>query len=413
MRGKQELAPWVQCFLDLVCDGIHGLQSEPVIRQLQNLSPEEHKLLLQLSKLHNLPLVGERIYRAMGSEASPKGLKQDLMQIMGFQANASQRLHHLLKEFEKDNIPALVVKGIVCRSLYPIPELRPSTDEDVYVKPEDTQKAENVLMRLGFTQAAGENPEGPVHTWASGALRVELHSRLLEEDGMPAQIPQGIFANCMDRRVHIAIEGCKVPTLCHQEHFLYLVLHYYKHFLSGGVGIRQISDLCLYARKYENEISWPAVWQEIRAMGLECLVWNLRDIGIRYLGMKETLMPNGPTELLADSYDLLTDTLDAGIFGSSTAERKHSSTMTIRAAKKGSKGSGKITAALFPPAKDLKGRFSYLKKHPWLLPVAWCSRAFGYLREGKNVTRRASQAADIGQQRLELLEKYGLLERQC
>lgn len=410
MEKDGELLPGSQCFLGLLCDGIHNRQTAFVIEQLQSLSREELTQLMHLSKLHNLPLVGEQICRVLGRDTAAKGFREDLIKIMGIQANATQRLLFLLKELEHNGIPALVVKGVVCRSLYPIPELRPSTDEDVYVEPEYTQRAEEVLKALGFVRAEGENPNSAVHTWSSGVLRVELHSGLLEDGGVPQIIPKELFDDSMSRRIYISFDGHLIPTLSHQEHFLYLILHYYKHFLSGGIGIRQISDICLYAQKYEGEISWTDVWQTLKTMSLDRLVWNLRDIGIRYLGMDETYMPCGPVEYTPDSLDLLMDTLDAGVFGSSTVERKHSSNMTIRAAKKGSKKSGGICAALFPPAKDLKGRFSYLEKHPWLLPIAWCSRVFGYFKEGKNVAGRASRSADIGQRRLELMEKYGLLE---
>ncbi len=409
-RPETVLLPAVQCFLALLNDGLHGKNSSEASDLLNRLSDGEFAVIMQLSKLHNLPLVGERIYKTLGAASRCQGLKQDLMQTIAYQANATQRLLMLLRELENEKVPALVVKGAVCRGLYPIPELRPSTDEDVYVEPEYTQAAEEVLNRLGFSRTDEGKANDPVHTWSCGTLRVELHSSLLDEGGIPGKIPTDLFGDAFTRREYIVVEGHRIPTLSHQEHFVYLILHYYKHFLSGGIGVRQICDICLYAQRYEQEINWGQVWKSLEEMGLEVLVWNLRDIGIRYLDMEDTLMPEGPTHLMADSLDLLADTLEAGVFGSSTIERKHSSSMTIRAAKTGKKNAGGVGAALFPTAKSLKGRYPYLEKHTWLLPVAWCSRAFGYLKEGKNVTRRASQAADIGQQRLELLEKYGILD---
>ena len=110
---------------------------------------------------------------------------------------------------------------------------------------------------------------------------------------------------------------------------------------------------------------------------------------------------------------LLLDMLDAGVFGASTMERKHSSHMTIQAASAQSRRAGTLWTALFPPARSLQGRFPYLRRWPWLLPAAWCARGFGYLREGRDAGGRAATAARIGRQRLELLEQYGLLDRKA
>ena len=114
----------------------------------------------------------------------------------------------------------------------------------------------------------------------------------------------------------------------------------------------------------------------------------------------------------ADSGALLLDMLDAGVFGASTMERKHSGHMTIQAASAQSRRAGTLWTALFPPARSLQGRFPYLRRWPWLLPAAWCARGFGYLREGRR-RRPAATAARIGRQRLEPLEQYGLLDRKA
>ena len=70
---------------------------------------------------------------------------------------------------------------------------------------------------------------------------------------------------------------------------------------------------------------------------------------------------------------------------------------------------GFLTAA-FPSAKALEGRYPWLKKQPWLLPVAWTSRMAGYLRETRR--RPDSSLADalkIGTERVELLKRYDIL----
>ena len=120
-------------------------------------------------------------------------------------------------------------------------------------------------------------------------------------------------------------------------------------------------------------------------MHLERLVWNMMDLGVRYLGLAPHMVWGPPELPKADSEALLLDILDAGVFGSSTMERKHSSLITIRAASDGRGREGTLGSAIFPPAASLAGRYPYLRKWPCLLPVAWCARGLGYLKEGRNV----------------------------
>ena len=66
--------------------------------------------------------------------------------------------------------------------------------------------------------------------------------------------------------------------------------------------------------------------------------------------------------------------------------RKHSSNITldaISAQKAGKKARGALFSSLFPAAQQLEGRFPYLKKHPYLLPIAWGSRLLQYGASGK------------------------------
>lgn len=123
--------------------------------------------------------------------------------------------------------------------------------------------------------------------------------------------------------------------------------------------------------------------------------------------MEAELLP-APGELgEADSAALLRDILDAGVFGGSTMERRHSGNITIQAAKSGKKKS--VLSAVFPSADSLKGRYPYLRRHPWLLPAAWFSRGVTYLRQDPNAVANGVDSARIGKQRVALLEKYGII----
>jgi hypothetical protein len=69
----------------------------------------------------------------------------------------------------------------------------------------------------------------------------------------------------------------------------------------------------------------------------------------------------------------------------------------------------------FPAAKTLENRYKYLKKSPYLLPIAWIQRIL-YGRFGKKVkfTRMLSDindAMEFSEERLKWLRKLGLNDK--
>ena len=88
---------------------------------------------------------------------------------------------------------------------------------------------------------------------------------------------------------------------------------------------------------------------------------------------------------------------------------------TLTAVADQNRGRGKrsgILKSLFPSAGALEKRYPYLKKYPFLLPVAWGARIVHYgseIRSSRNNT--AAGAVKIGTRRVELLKQYGILDR--
>ncbi len=69
---------------------------------------------------------------------------------------ATQSLLTLTRALEQASVPALVIKCAVCRSLYPSPDLRPSSDEDILIPPESPVRGGSGLETLGYRLAKEE-----------------------------------------------------------------------------------------------------------------------------------------------------------------------------------------------------------------------------------------------------------------
>ena len=86
----------------------------------------------------------------------------------------------LCRALRDASLQALVVKGILCRSLYPKPDLRPSADEDLYVRAKEFVPLRDLLLSLGF-QPLGDtarDTEETAYRDPGSGLYVEVHRHL-------------------------------------------------------------------------------------------------------------------------------------------------------------------------------------------------------------------------------------------
>lgn len=356
--------------------------------------------VLEKAEQHNiLSLVGPLVLEALpeledGARLRSHIKKQVLRQIM-----ASSALVQVTEKLEEAHIPYLLVKGAYCRSIYPNPAHRSSSDEDILVPEPYFHQAEKLLLTMGY-QRGQEGEESDVHSFFSAMLHLELHRSLTDHAGLE---------QCLEKKLadpdRFSLDGSMIRTLPPQEHFLYLTAHFYKHFLAGGVGIRQVADMVMVAQ--QGNIRWQQVWEQLQNMGTDVLICGVLEIGESYLGLTNVPIPAQVRAKSPGPEPLLADIMDAGVFGASTMERKHSSLMTLEAVQ-GRKKSAVLRTA-FPKGAQLVHRYPYLKARPWLLPVAWGSRMAAYLREGKNPAKRAAESTAVGKKRVELLRQYGLL----
>lgn len=313
----------------------------------------------------------------------------------------------------------LVVKGRVCAALYPLSDSRLSSDDDVFIPAEEFRACLDELISLGLTiDDPDKGIEGAYEVSLSGSpspgnvqarVHIELHRYLFN----PCDVIFGDFNRYFDDAFTHQTEypDAGVFSMPPEEHLLYLILHAYKHFVSRGVGVRQFCDIGLWAYRHRGVIDSEKLRLCCREARAEVFAAAVFDIAREYLGIP---VPSELTELPEgiSSLPLLCDSLDGGIYGSSSDIRLHSSTVTLDAVASDRNGvKSSPLRSVFPPLDYMVGSFPYLKKHPALLPLSWASRI---LRYASGLSHRcnpksASDSLRLGKERAELLRLYGII----
>lgn len=412
------MEPIYELFLEAVRCALQDRQ----VNWTADVSPEQMSRVLSLAEQHHiLPLVFEAIF-ACPAATNMDGVlfmqcKRTTVQSVLVQAMKTEEFLALNRHLRQHGITPVVVKGIICRNLYPRPDYRSSGDEDVLCGEHQFRACHSAMIDFGMEASAStlDSYEVPYRKDDS-ALYIELHKTLFTKESDIFSDCNRFFDDCFDRLIEVDIQGDPVATLNHTDHMLYLILHAFKHFLHAGFGIRQVCDMVLYANAFGSQIDWDYVQTKCRGLRADRFAAALFDIGEKHLAFspEKAHYPYSWRHMEADGDALLADLLDGGIYGSSDLSRVHSSNMTLNAVsadKKGKKSKGNLLKTVFPPANKLEHRFPYLRRAPILLPVAWASRIFGYAKE--SLSEPESSASDIirtGSQRIELLRQYDIID---
>ncbi len=411
-----------QLFLEALRESLRGGH----VHWENPLSTQDWAALFGLAQEHQvLPMIFEAAYACPAAQSADARLmqmaKRQTMQSVMMQAMKTSEFLVLMKHLRDAGLTPCVVKGIVCRELYPHPDHRISGDEDVLIPPEQFARCHEAMLAFGMqpldTQQEVQNAHEIPYGRPGSPLYIELHKHLFPPENDAYGDFNRFFADVHAHTTEIVVDGVPLMTLSPTDHFFYLICHAFKHFLHSGFGIRQVCDIVLFAGRYGQEIDWTAVLENCREIRAEQFAAALLKIGRKYLSFE----PNAAgclqawQEIAGGYCRMLDDLLSSGVFGDASMSRKHSSTMTLNAVaadRRGRKAGGNVLRTLFPGRSTLVGRYPFLRTKPWLLPLAWVLRIVHYAGEhrGAGTDNRAAESLRIGSERVELLRRYGIIK---
>ena len=302
----------------------------------------------------------------------------------------------------------IVVKGQLCSRLYPLKDHRISADDDLLIPDGEFMACHEQLLTNGLTTDTPVDELATAdevsYTKEGSPLYIELHRHLFDSAEDAHDELNHFFADLNP----VEMDG--LLTMPPHEHLLYLLLHAYKHFVRSGIGLRQFCDIGLWAWEYHDEIDWQRLHEQCESVHAATFAAAAFRIARDYLGIDFDLPM--PWDASIDVEPLLHDTLCGGVYGSNDLTRLHSSTVTLNAVKASRTGEkSSVLRTVFPKREYLERRYPYLKKRPYLLPVAWVQRIAHYAREKQSGTdNSASGSIKLGKERIELMKRYGIMD---
>ena len=358
-----------------------------------------------------LPIVFEAVRKTLAAAENAAlfaAVKQQVIAQVLNQTMRASEFSGLYQTLRAAGLHPVVVKGQLCSRLYPLRDHRISADDDILIPDGEFLACHEQLLANGLTTdtPADEFPTADEvsYTKKGSPLYIELHRHLFDSAEDAHDELNHFFADLNP----VEIDGfLAMPP---HEHLLYLILHAYKHFVRSGIGLRQFCDIGLWARAYHAEIDWQRLHDQCASVHAATFAAAAFRIARDDLGIEFDLP--APWDGSIDVEPLLHDSLCGGVYGSNDLTRLHSSTVTLNAVKASRTGEkSSVLRTVFPKCEYLERRYPYLKKRPYLLPVAWAQRLVRYAGEKKTgADSSASGSIKLAKERIELMKQYDIME---
>lgn len=337
-------------FINFISSSVFGIPCD--------LCDPDYEKIVHLAQCHGvLNMLGDAIAKLPISlrpeESILKYLKKAAFSAAVRSNIQGEELEVLKDIFRNNGIAAILLKGAVLKDLYLQSEHRHMSDIDILIGQGQGELINRILCNLGWTCLRFDNGSTDIYISDSG-MKYEIH-RDVSDEGFNE--PTVVFLENLVTHAECRTAG--FANLPYEEHYAYILCHFVKHLLNGGIGVRQVMDIYLCRKKWEfDEEKLNRLLAELELTEFAATIERLAN---HWFGNGEG---DSVTEELGEYI------LGSGVFGKE--EQKVADRM-LKEEKKQSKLSY-VWSRLFPSYKTMCFYYPVLKKWSILLPVFWVWR---------------------------------------
>lgn len=229
----------------------------------------------------------------------------------------TKRLAATTELLRSEGIQPVLFKGHGLAMNYPDPMSRQCGDIDLYVGKSMYEKAVEVCLR-NFGEGEHDSESLKHYHFDNQGVSVELH-----------RIAENIPGICANRRYQawtvdnlersdlrqVDIEGVSVNLPPYGFDAIYVMNHAWHHFVTGGIGLRQICDWTMYIHRFHDRLDPVKLESDLKAFGL-LKVWHMFAwIAVNRLGLPADECPLYEGRYSDDAENMLSVVWTDGNFG--------------------------------------------------------------------------------------------------
>ena len=265
----------------------------------------------------------------------------------------------IFKTFEEHHIFFLPLKGLIIKQMYPRPELRQMADLDILVHEFDIDLAGKLLVSNGYKMR--HSREGHhILFFKPPYMTIELHYEMIGKDHASYYKYYEDIWNKV-----LTVDG-KVyeHKLTWNDFYIFMLVHFAKHYYGGGSGIRSIMDVYVFLDKHASDLDEKYLNRELEKLKLTNFRSDVETLAHVWFGKGNSNMildSNMPEYIMTSgAYGTLAHIKEKRI-ADSTTNGKLNKFQYIR-------------RRLFPNIHFMSYYYPSLIKRPYLLPWFWLHR---------------------------------------
>lgn len=267
----------------------------------------------------------------------------------------SYEAKELKSMFNSKKINFAMLKGAHLKEYFSESVMRSMSDLDIIICPNQIGVAKSLLEAKGYIFVA--ETDHVIEMTKSDSLFIELHKKLIPSNGS-----FGLYYENSWKFFHPMKDNSMEYMMSPSDEYVFLFVHFTKHYISGGVGIRQMLDLWLFAEKEKN-INYTYVREQFELLGIAEFWKNICDTLKCWMSDFQT----------TEKIDFITDVIFRnGVFGN---HKSYLISTAIKSNKISAIGKmHRISRLFFLPYSGMCVKYPVLKKLPILLPIFWIIR---------------------------------------
>lgn len=217
---------------------------------------------------------------------------QEVKRVMWSHGKLNAVIAELVGMLDSCGIKSVLLKGQGCATNYPEPMLRNCGDIDLYVGEESFERACEVLTSMDGMSV--DDYDCFHHSqFHYKDVKIELHRKCLDlsvegrQEAIDALAAEGLTGDLPT----INLMGCRVRVPEVNFNAVYVFAHMVHHFISGGIGFRQVCDWIMLLHANRDVIDKCALERMLATLRLR-KTWELFGyIAVNYLGLPKDEMP--------------------------------------------------------------------------------------------------------------------------
>jgi len=282
-----------------------------------------------------------------------------IVAIMTVDAQQNHEIQRVCSAFDENRIDYLPMKGTVLKKLYPKSEMRTMGDADILIRKDQYPQIQPIMESLGFTFRYESDHE---LVWKRNRLELELHKRVMTTYNKD-------FYQYFGTGWRFARKVTETGTrydISDEDFYIYMFVHFTKHYRVSGIGIKHLVDLWVY-RCAKRELNDRYINAELKKLKLDVFHGHiLETLDMWFHGGAQESIPEYITDVIFTSGEYgLAETAQA-------ARILRDSKQTTGSVKRSRFNA--FLARIFLPYRGMCIKYPVLYKVPILLPFLWIYR---------------------------------------